>query len=72
MHTPFRVEQDTVYDDGALVLGLGLTHAALRRARRSGELRYVRKGQRVLYRGAWVLEWLAGDEDVGDQYAGDS
>jgi hypothetical protein len=49
---------DAVYDDGALYCALGLTAAALSRARRSGRLRYTRQGTRILYLGEWVLAWL--------------
>ena len=55
---PARIEPDAVYDDGALVLTLGLTHAAISRARRRGDLRYAREGRRVLYRGQWIIDWL--------------
>ena len=44
-----------------MVLALGLTHATLARARRDGDLRYARKGQRVLYLGRWVVEWISID-----------
>jgi len=56
--SPVRIEPDGICDDGMLVLSLGLTHAALQRARRSGQLRHTRSGQRILYRGQWVLDWL--------------
>jgi hypothetical protein len=49
---------DAVYDDGALYCALGLTAAALARARRSGQLRYTRQGNRILYLGQWVVSWL--------------
>ena len=58
-----RLEANGVYDDGALVAALGLTYATLARARRADELRYTRKGKRVLYRGSWVLDWLEHDGD---------
>lgn len=51
-----------IYTDSTLVLGLGLTHAALAKARRSGELRFARKGRRALYRGTWILNWLDGEK----------
>jgi hypothetical protein len=56
--SPVRIEPDGIYDDGVLVLSLGLTHAALQRARRSGQLRHKRSGRRIHYRGQWVLDWL--------------
>jgi hypothetical protein len=56
--TGFRIEPDGVYDDGSLYLGLGLSPATLTKARRSGSLRFCRQGNRVLYRGEWLLAWL--------------
>ena len=47
-----------IYDDGALVLSLGLTHAALADARRQGDLRFRRVGRRVIYTGRALLDWL--------------
>jgi hypothetical protein len=52
------IDPTTIYDDGALYCALGLTATALARARRSGRLRYTRQGNRVLYLGEWVVEWL--------------
>lgn len=54
----FRLDPAGVYDDGSLVIGLRLTYATLAKARRTGELRFTRKGKRVLYRGEWLIEWL--------------
>jgi hypothetical protein len=56
--SPVRIDPDGIYDDGTLVLSLGLTHAALLRARRSGRLRHMRSGRRILYRGQWLIDWL--------------
>ncbi len=57
----FVLDPDAIYDDAALVLGLGLTFTTLARARRAGHLRYARKGKRVLYRGQWIIDWLERD-----------
>ncbi len=65
MDLNFSIVPDGVYDDSALVLGLGLTHAALAQARRTGELRYARKGRRVLYLGQWIVDWLKGSKTEG-------
>jgi hypothetical protein len=56
-----NLEPVAVYDDGALYCSFGLSAAALARARRSGHLRYTRQGNRVLYLGEWVTEWLRSD-----------
>jgi len=34
----------------------------LDRARRAGELKFTRKGGRIHYLGAWILDWIAKDE----------
>jgi hypothetical protein len=60
---PIRLEPEAFYDDPALRVLLGLPTATLARARRDGELRYVRRGRRTYYRGDWVLEWLAPPAD---------
>jgi hypothetical protein len=58
------IDPQAVYDDGALYCALGLSTAALARARRSGYLRYTRQGNRVLYLGEWVIEWLRAAGEV--------
>ena len=57
-----NIESNGIYDDGTLVLALGLTHATLARARRDGQLRFARKGKRVLYLGQWIIEWLRDEQ----------
>ncbi len=59
---PLVIEPTGVYTDGDLVLGLGVAHATLIRARREGRLRFTRQGHRTLYLGRWVLDWLEGRE----------
>ena len=59
--SPIHIAPDGIYDDGVLVLTLGLTHAAIARARRDKRLRYTRNGRRVLYRGQWIIDWLESD-----------
>jgi hypothetical protein len=56
--TGFAINSQTVYDDDALRLGLGLSHGALEAARKSGRLRHTREGARTFYLGAWVLAWI--------------
>jgi hypothetical protein len=58
-----RIDPDALYEDGTVRLMLGLTSAALSRARRDGQLRYRRVGNRMLYRGRWLLDWLAPELD---------
>ena len=61
MQQQVSIAPDGIYDDGALYLALGLTPATLSQARRSGELRFTRKGKRTLYLGQWVLDWIKAD-----------
>jgi hypothetical protein len=55
---PILIELEALCDDGALRQALGVTAATLSAARRGGTLRHVRKGHRILYKGAWVLAWI--------------
>jgi hypothetical protein len=59
----FPINPDAIYDDGALHFELGLTAAAVARARRSGRLRHTRQGRRILYLGRWILDWLNADTE---------
>jgi hypothetical protein len=61
MATAISIDTSGIYDDDSLSDVLGLGAQTLVRARRSGELRHVRKGQRILYLGSWVLDWLKTD-----------
>lgn len=61
---PARIESDGVYTDGDVRLMLGLTSAALARARRDGLLKFSRQGHSILYRGVWLLDWLERDADL--------
>jgi hypothetical protein len=58
MIEPVQIDPEALYDDGALQQALGLTSAALAKARKAGTLRHTRQGKRTLYKGAWILEWL--------------
>jgi hypothetical protein len=53
------IDPSGVYDDGQLVLMLGVTHEALAKARRGGELPYRRVGRRFLYVGQALIQWLS-------------
>lgn len=55
------IEPTAIYDDGAIALALDIRLATLARARREGKLRFTRKGQRVFYLGAWIIEWMQTD-----------
>jgi hypothetical protein len=60
---PARIYPEAVYHDGQARLLLGVTGATMARARREGRLRYTRQGNRVLYLGSWLLDWLESDAD---------
>lgn len=62
MDLPFLIERDSIYDDGAVYLRLGISAETLARARREARLRFTRKGSRNLYLGAWILEWIETDD----------
>jgi hypothetical protein len=55
------IHPDGIYDDLLLGSILDISSQTLSTARRAGELRYTRKGKRVLYLGRWVLDWLTAD-----------
>lgn len=65
MQQQVSIAPDSVYDDGALYLALGLTPATLAQARRSGTLRFSRKGKWIVYLGQWVLNWIKADSAKG-------
>jgi hypothetical protein len=66
MTSPVSIDPHAFFDDGALRHALGLTHSALAAARRSGALRSSRQGQRILYKGEWVLAWLEADASASE------
>jgi hypothetical protein len=62
--TPITIDPDAYYHAGTIALMLDVPLSAIDRARRRGELRYVRRGQRILMRGAWVLAWLTPESEA--------
>jgi hypothetical protein len=63
MIEPVLIEPEALFDDGALRQVLGLTPATLAAARRKRLLRYTRQGNRILYLGRWLLDWLEADAE---------
>jgi hypothetical protein len=59
--SPHKIDPESIYDDGALAMTLGVASASLARARRQGRLRYRRVGNRTLYLGRWIIDWLTAD-----------
>ena len=67
--TPIRIDPDAYYHAGAIALTLDIPLSVLDRARRRGELRYVRRGRRIFMRGQWVLAWLTPTAESEDRHA---
>ena len=53
-----QIDANAIYDDDLLFSLLGVSSRTLLKARKAKQLRYTRKGQRVLYLGEWILDWL--------------
>jgi hypothetical protein len=70
MTTGIKLDPQAVFDDGALYSALGLSATTLANARREGQLRFVRKGKRVLYLGKWLIDWLDTAKGEGVCHAG--
>ena len=64
---PVRIDPDAFYDEGTARLLLGLSAAALARARSEGTLRSVKRGLRTFYKGLWILDWLEGPSASRDR-----
>lgn len=61
MVQPVQIQADAIYDDGSLHDTLGIRPSTLAKARKSGGLRFKRAGNRTLYLGQWLLDWLKRD-----------
>jgi len=53
-----KFDPDALYPEGAVLLALDIPSAAIIRARRTGALRYRKIGNRTLYLGRWLRDWL--------------
>ncbi len=58
MPDTLTIHPNAVYSTDVLCALLDVSPQTLADARRTGELRSVRKGRRVIYLGEWVLAWL--------------
>lgn len=70
-HSAIQIDPDAIYSESALATLLGLKLSTLFRARSRGQLRYVRRGNRVLIHGRDVLNWLkpeAGQEGLANAF----
>ena len=61
MLRPVPIRPDAIYDDGCVVISLDIPSSTLARARRTGRLRYSRRGRRTYYLGRWLIDWLISD-----------
>lgn len=59
---PVEIDPDAVFTPETLGLLLGVSDAALNRARKDGSLKSSQVGAKVFFQGRWVLEWLFGAE----------
>ena len=58
MQVALLIDPNGVYEEGSVSLALDIPLATLARARRAGELRFVRRGRRVFYTGRNLFAWL--------------
>jgi hypothetical protein len=61
MPNTVSIDPLAIYTGDQLSAMLDVSEVTLAEARRSGALRSVKKGRRVLYLGEWVLDWLRAD-----------
>jgi hypothetical protein len=59
MQEGVKIDPESFYDGDLLFSLLDFSRSTLAVARRSGRLRFIRRGNRILYRGQWILDWLA-------------
>ncbi len=64
MQAPLKIHPEAVYDAASLCLA-GFSLGTLAKARRAGRLRFAKHGSRIIYRGAWLIEWLEAEADAG-------
>lgn len=58
MPDPFQIINSAVYDDKTLNEQAGIDFGTLKKARKSGAIRYATLGKRHVYLGFWILDWL--------------
>jgi hypothetical protein len=56
--TGFTIHPTGIYTSDDLCAMLDVSLTALTEARRSGALRWARKGRRVIFLGEWIITWL--------------
>ena len=58
MTSPLSIDPESIFDREAVETTLGIAESTLRAARKSGRLKFMKLGHRVLYKGCWLLEWI--------------
>jgi hypothetical protein len=58
---PVQIIADAWYTKDQLIELLGLSGPAMDQARYRRELRFTKRAGQILFRGAWVESWLAGE-----------
>lgn len=59
---PISLDPSTFYDEVSASRALRVPASTLAKARKDRAIRYSRRGQRVLYRGDWLAEWVSAGE----------
>lgn len=62
MVSAYVIPDDSIFDDEGLTKTLGIRFGSIEKARKAGELKYTRRGGRILYLGRWVKDWLTHEE----------
>lgn len=62
VHRPLRIIPRALYSETSLFTA-GIPRATVKQARESGRLRFTRQGNRVLFLGRWVLDWLESEAE---------
>jgi hypothetical protein len=66
LDTTIAIQPTGIYSTDDVCAMLDASPDTLAAARRSGELRGVRKGRRIIYLGEWVLAWLRAGQEGRD------
>ena len=61
------IDPSALYDDAAICVAIDVGANTLKEARRNGQLRFARKGNRVLYFGSWIIDWLSAAPEPAEE-----
>jgi hypothetical protein len=68
--TGIRLEPDAYYSEAEFLKHSGFAPTALEQGRRSGDLRFVKRGHARVYKGSWLISWLSPTPTNARQLAG--